>query len=155
MSIQDLGSLGELVAAIATVVTLLYLATQIKNSTNQFRAQIEDEIQQSGFDAYSPVYEGNNAEALWVGMNEPQNLSHTQKLVFELLLHRHMGVLYSMARKARKGHVDNDVLDGYIRHYRYTIFGSEGGKKWLQENREYLTADPDQNLVFQLLTTEA
>lgn len=32
MTIQDLGSLGELIAAIATVATLLYLATQIRHS---------------------------------------------------------------------------------------------------------------------------
>ena len=32
MSIQDLGSIGELIAAIATVATLLYLASQIRHS---------------------------------------------------------------------------------------------------------------------------
>ena len=37
MSIQDLGALGELVAAIATIVTLLYLALQIRRNT---KAQI-------------------------------------------------------------------------------------------------------------------
>jgi hypothetical protein len=35
MNIQDLGALGELLAAIATIVTLLYLAIQIRqNNTN-------------------------------------------------------------------------------------------------------------------------
>jgi hypothetical protein len=33
MSIQDLGSLGELIAAIATVGTLIYLALQIRQNT--------------------------------------------------------------------------------------------------------------------------
>jgi len=32
MTIQELGSLGELIAAIATVVTLIYLATQIRHN---------------------------------------------------------------------------------------------------------------------------
>lgn len=35
MTIQDLGSLGELIAAIATVVTLVYLAAQIRQNTAQ------------------------------------------------------------------------------------------------------------------------
>ena len=30
MSIQDIGSLGEFVAALATVITLIYLSAQIK-----------------------------------------------------------------------------------------------------------------------------
>ena len=38
MTIQDLGSVGELVAAVATVVTLAYLATQIRQNTRSVRA---------------------------------------------------------------------------------------------------------------------
>ena len=35
MSIQDLGSLGEFVAEIATLITLVYLAIQIRQNTKQ------------------------------------------------------------------------------------------------------------------------
>jgi len=38
MTIQELGSLGELVAAIATVATLIYLALQIRQNTTATRA---------------------------------------------------------------------------------------------------------------------
>lgn len=38
MSIQDLGSLGELVAAIATIATLIYLATQIRQNTRMLES---------------------------------------------------------------------------------------------------------------------
>ena len=38
MTIQDLGSVGELVAAIATVATLFYLALQIRQNTNSIRS---------------------------------------------------------------------------------------------------------------------
>lgn len=34
MSLQDLGNLGELIAALATVLTLGYLAIQLKQNTN-------------------------------------------------------------------------------------------------------------------------
>ena len=37
MSIQELGSIGEFIAAIATVVTLLYLAIQIRQNTRAVR----------------------------------------------------------------------------------------------------------------------
>ena len=39
MTIQDLGSLGELVAAIATLVTLAYLAVQVRLNTAQQRRE--------------------------------------------------------------------------------------------------------------------
>ncbi len=38
MTIQDLGSIGELVAAIATLATLGYLAVQIRQNTRSMRA---------------------------------------------------------------------------------------------------------------------
>jgi hypothetical protein len=39
VTIQDLGSLGELIAAIATVATLIYLAIQIQTSNRLARAE--------------------------------------------------------------------------------------------------------------------
>ena len=39
MTLEDLGSIGELVAAIATVLTLIYLAIQIRTSNRLARAE--------------------------------------------------------------------------------------------------------------------
>lgn len=47
MSLQDLGNLGELIAAVATVLTLAYLAIQLKQNTNALRSQT---FQQSSMD---------------------------------------------------------------------------------------------------------
>ena len=47
MSFEDLGNLGELVAAIATVATLGYLALQLKQNTKALRSQT---FQQSSMD---------------------------------------------------------------------------------------------------------
>ena len=44
MSIQELGSLGELVAAIATLATLIYLALQIRHNTNAVAGATELDI---------------------------------------------------------------------------------------------------------------
>ena len=38
MTIQDLGSIGELIAAIATILTLVYLAAQIRQNTKTVRS---------------------------------------------------------------------------------------------------------------------
>ena len=44
MSIQDLGALGELIAAIATVATLIYLAVQLKQNTKALRSATFQQI---------------------------------------------------------------------------------------------------------------
>jgi len=47
LTIQDLGSIGELIAALVTVLTLGYLAIQLKMNTNVLRSQT---FQQSSMD---------------------------------------------------------------------------------------------------------
>ena len=47
MNIQDLGSIGELVAALATLLTLGYLAIQLKQNTSALKSQT---FQQSSMD---------------------------------------------------------------------------------------------------------
>lgn len=44
MTIQELGSIGEFVAAIATLVTLAYLAVQIRQNTRVARAQLSKDL---------------------------------------------------------------------------------------------------------------
>ena len=41
MTIQELGSLGEFVAAVATIATLIYLALQIRHNTDSVRISAE------------------------------------------------------------------------------------------------------------------
>ncbi len=50
MSIQDLGSLGELIAAIATVATLVYLAIQIRQNTTSSRTATYQNIVTTGIE---------------------------------------------------------------------------------------------------------
>ena len=38
MTLQDLGSIGEFIAAIATLITLIYLAVQIRQNTRTTRS---------------------------------------------------------------------------------------------------------------------
>jgi len=44
MSIQDLGSIGEFVAALATILTLVYLAMQIRRNTSVARASATQDV---------------------------------------------------------------------------------------------------------------
>ena len=39
MTIQDLGSIGELIAAVATLATLVYLAVQIRQNSRMLVAR--------------------------------------------------------------------------------------------------------------------
>ena len=57
MSIQELGSLGEFLAAIATLATLIYLALQIRNNTSVARAEAVREFTTSWNDLLSSMFD--------------------------------------------------------------------------------------------------
>ena len=50
MTLQDLGSIGEFVAAIATLATLVYLALQIRQNTREAQAASRNSVSQSFID---------------------------------------------------------------------------------------------------------
>jgi hypothetical protein len=50
VTLQDLGSLGEFVAAIATLATLIYLALQIRQNTRESQAASRNLVSQSFVD---------------------------------------------------------------------------------------------------------
>jgi len=52
MSIQDIGSLGEFVAALVTVITLIYLSGQIKQNNLITKAQFGHELTQRLYDRF-------------------------------------------------------------------------------------------------------
>ncbi len=87
MTIQELGSLGELIAAIATVATLFYLALQIRQNTTALghtaqRAIVED----SNSWRANLIQDPEIAELYRKGLLDPNSLDPIEQLRFRMLL---------------------------------------------------------------------
>ena len=81
MTIQDLGSLGELVAAIATIATLFYLAVQIRGNTRSVGAAAF----QSGVDGINHLnnllaHDESMARIMRLGNDSLENLTEDERL---------------------------------------------------------------------------
>ena len=66
MTLQDLGSIGELVAAIATVITLWYLAMQIRHGAQLVRHTQSQEFVRWRTDLLAPLVMDKETTALWL-----------------------------------------------------------------------------------------
>ena len=87
MSIQDLGSLGEFVAAIATLVTLIYLAMQIRHNTRALDQASENAVTDGARRWRENVIHHPEVAQLYLkGMLEPASLDRAEKLRFRMLL---------------------------------------------------------------------
>lgn len=65
VTIQELGSLGEFIGAFAVVVTLIFVAVQVRQNTKMLRAQIRQSLTEQRIDAIlRPTTDQHFAEAM-------------------------------------------------------------------------------------------
>lgn len=87
ITIQDLGSIGELIAAIATIATLAYLAIQIRQNTHTVRAAATTAHTES-LSVFSQLL-GQSQELTdlyFAGLSGEDSLSASQERQFQMLL---------------------------------------------------------------------
>ena len=86
MSIGELGALGEFVAAIAVLVTLVYLAVQIKQTRLAVSANTHQALNDVSIHLYTTVATNESLATAFVGAaSREQTLTPTQLLQFRAL----------------------------------------------------------------------
>ena len=86
MSLQDLGSIGEFLGALAVLVSLAYLALQIRHNTQALRASIQQENRKSIGEFYTLLTNPETARIWRTGLAEPANLEDNDTVSFYALL---------------------------------------------------------------------
>ena len=129
MTIEDLGNLGDLIAAIATVATLIYLAQQIRRSSKAVegassQAILELEITTYALKAqYANVYRRGCANIL--------DLDDDERVVFEQLVASEMSLFNSAFLQVQNGLMDDDAsfdrdwIRFYIKQSGFKVIWSE------------------------------
>jgi hypothetical protein len=132
MTIQDMGAIGEIVGAIAIVISFLYLATQIKVANRNLELQAARDSSAQAFSAYDPIYDGRNAEIFRLGLQGNTEMSANDAFVFNLLMHRQVGALATIHEHYKKGLLTDAVMEGNRNHYR-AILNSLGSTQWFKQ----------------------
>ena len=141
MSISDLGSLGEFVSSIAVLVTLIYLALQIRQNTYATRAVSHHAITDALNQLNLTLGKDDVVAQIWItGMNDRSSLSDVQREQFDALLRAYMHVCDTMYYQAHVGAGDDGLWKAEER-YLNVILTSSGGADWLEENS--LSISPD------------
>ena len=87
MTIQDYGSIGELVAAFATIATLGYLAVQIRHSTKAARRGALHDVVVCSQAVRSHYISNPDVAALYLrGLADPKQLSPEDAIRFQSLM---------------------------------------------------------------------
>ena len=148
MDIQDWGALGEVLGAIGVVVTLIYLARQIRENSRQMRVSSITSINHLINEAWDPIYSNDRNIRVWTtGLRSPGDLDEEDLALFHLFMTRLGNVLATAVAQHRYGVLTADEFRKYAIRAN-SLLSSPGGEHWLSEGgTEIVTDDARQALA--------
>lgn len=134
MSIQDLGSIGEMIAAIATVLTLAYLAIQIGRNTQATHSSAFHAVSDSMNHINIAVAQSPELSRIWLtGAVDRDSLTDAEQHQFDMLLLSYFHVFETMHYQASKGAGDSDLVATEERSIA-ALFATNGVQQWWANN---------------------
>ena len=130
MTIQDWGAVGEIVSAIGVIVTLVYLATQIRQNTRQIRSEGHQAIA----DAYSNTLgqllaDGKLFKSLIRGCQDWESISAFEQSQCHIFFHQHLMHFRTAFQLQAKGAIDEDVYTS-IENVHIRFMANPGNRVW-------------------------
>ena len=138
MTLQDLGNIGELIAAIATLATLLYLAAQIRANTRTVQAESRrSEMQTMAAIAQPLVADPEVARLFNAGLADLSNLSAEDRTRFYILLGNFVGADAGMFDEVRIGAASVESLEPRAENLRGFLCTPGGRAYWERFHKRY------------------
>ena len=110
MTLQDLGNLGELISAIAVVISLVYLAVQIRQNTKTLRASTYQAVLDSSRADNALVLVHPHLERVYrVGRRDPTALTDEERPLFRHLLAQLLLNHEALFLQHQHGTIDEDL----------------------------------------------
>jgi hypothetical protein len=135
MTIQEWGAIGEVVGGVAVVLSLLYLAYQIRQSTRTAKAASRQAILDTFTDATWELGKLPHLQRITsLGLNDFDGLSNEDKAAFGLVMGKFGGNLYNALLLRGAGLLDEETLE-FIGGRFVSSVASPGGLQWWQAER--------------------
>ena len=139
MDFQDLGSLGEFVAAIATVATLVYLAISIRHNSKTIAASAKQELGRTLLEFNSQIFGDEASTRIWnLGRKSLENLTEMERARYSGFLIMALSTTENAYYQSKQGHLDSQYFE---RNNRILAWWSTqpGVIEMWPEIREFLT----------------
>jgi hypothetical protein len=122
MSLEDLGNVGEFVAAIAVVVSLLYLAVQIRQNTRAVRSsvfsELQSEIRQNSFALAS----NEDLARIWRQANEDfESLTADERIRFFSHAMSQFSMYENVYFQHRNSMIEDEISEGWCSGMRFFL----------------------------------
>ena len=147
MSIQDWGAVGEILGAMAVIVTLIYLAAQIRQNTLQMRSEGHVRVTDSYNDLLGQLLADDDLfKLIVVGCQDWSRLTAFEQSRFHIFFHQHLMHLRMAYQLHDKGAMDDDVYRT-VEDLHINVLANAGAKVWWKMVGESLVEMPLRKLI--------
>jgi hypothetical protein len=112
MSVQDWGAVGEIVGAIAVVISLLYLATQIRTQNRETRLSTINSSLSEWNSLLSLVADNAQLAEIWSRGLRNERLSEGEEVQFRAFSNSYFRVLEGLYLQHLEGRLDDRIWHG-------------------------------------------
>ncbi len=153
MNLESLGNLGEFIASIATLITLIYLALQIKQNTAATKISASQSIMSSLNNALQVASSSpDTARATVLGQTDFSKLSDDEKAQFMVWMFSWFRTLEQAHFYYTRGYLDEEIWLSQVRHLNQAV-KAEGVLLWW-ESRRALFSESFQRLIETAMASE-
>lgn len=164
MTIQELGSLGELIGAIATIATLIYLAVQIRHNTKLSRVSSLQTTLDGGRDhTIQPVVTNPDVAKIFArGMTSFEELDSEEQVRFIWFCLEAVLQMQNVMQLHDHGILDEVEYEAWLAYTAAIIVTPGGSEAWPQASavvspvirdvlNNYLATHPEQPSLLELM----
>jgi hypothetical protein len=134
VSIQDWGAIGEIVGAIGVLISLFYLAMQIRRNTHAISSNTHQSIIQQQTDVFSLTLSNPELDDLmYRGELNPDSLTDIEIRKFERLCFMHINLWESIYLNYKKGLMEEKLFQAWDEGAR-VLFDHSGYRSFWRNN---------------------
>jgi hypothetical protein len=139
MNWEAIGAIGEIVGAIAVVVTIGYLAVQIRQNTRSVRAGAFQQYRQQSAEVSRLLAAPDMASVYLTGLNSPDQLTEEERVRFAALMVFAFNSEENFFLLRKLGLLDEMFWAGGRTAYLRWLLRHDGAAKWWMRNREMMS----------------
>jgi hypothetical protein len=139
VTLDELGSLGEFISGLAVVVTLVYLALQIRHNTRAVRSSMHQDMVESTLRIAESVSDNENVGRIVLKADADfDSLTEEEKIRFEAYAERVFGNFESVFYSYRNSMIEQDLWESWESAYLTDISRDAMRRFWKDERPLHL-----------------
>jgi hypothetical protein len=140
VSIQDLGSIGEIVAAVATIATLIYLSIQLRSNTQATQSANRHEITRD-YRSFQRLCLDPKVDSAWIdGMVNYPGTDENKNAIFRNLMVDQALMFQAVFAQFENNQLDIETYEAYLAFFAGLV-STPGGAAWWNDGVKSILVD--------------